>query len=334
MNQRLTVILSVILGLLLMGIWLYIVDFDAMLVILKQVKILFIFPLGACFILIYFLRSLRWKIILSPVEKITITESFHLCMTNYFVNFLIPVHAGEVAKSYLLKKMKGTPISKSLWTVYLDKVSDLLPVFLLVVATPFLTKQINNAIYLASTILLLVLLFLIFSLMFFIHKKDKALSCSERIFFFLPGKFKIQLRNSMSLFLDGLSSIPRLSSRLLEITGLTLLALIVHSFFMWLFFYAFGISLPVLTVFVGYLLLNASFILPAPPGFAGSLELIFIFIFSYLYGYDKNIVSAVAASSHVVTAILFGLIGFWSIAHIGTKLSTVLKIESENSMSL
>ena len=334
MNQRLTVILSVILGLLLMGIWLYIVDFDAMLVILKQVKILFIFPLGACFILIYFLRSLRWKIILSPVEKITITESFHLCMTNYFVNFLIPVHAGEVAKSYLLKKMKGTPISKSLWTVYLDKIFDLLPVFLLVVATPFLTKQISKAIYLASAILLLVLLFFISSLVFFIHKKDAALSCSERIFFFLPGRFKGKLRNSISLFLDGLSSVPRLSNRLFEIIGLTFLALVVHSFFMWLFFYAFGISLPVLTVFVGYLLLNASFILPAPPGFAGSLELIFIFIFSYLYGYDKNIVSAVAASSHVVTAILFGLIGFWSIAHIGTKLSTVLKIESENRMSL
>lgn len=63
-------------------------------------------------------------------------------------------------------------------------------------------------------------------------------------------------------------------------------------------------------------------------------DLLPVFIFSYLYGYDKNIVSAVAASSHVVTAILFGLIGFWSIAFIGTKLSTVLKIESESSMSL
>lgn len=334
MKKRLTIFLSVVLGLVLVGLWLYIVDVGEMLKVMTKVKISFVFPLGIFFILAYFLRSLRWKIILSPVEKITAYESFNLCMTNYFINFLIPIHAGELAKSLLLKKMKRTPVSQSLLTVYIDKATDLLPVFLLLGVAPFVKSQISSIIYLVSGILLIVVFLFVFSLVSVAYKKNVALAWMEKIFFFLPAKLKMKWRNFLNIFVEGIASLSRLSNRLIEIIGLTLLALVVHCAFLWLFFYSFGINLPLLTVFVGYLLLNASFILPAPPGFSGSLELTVLFIFSYLHGYDKNIVSAVAASSHVFTAILFGLLGFLSIALIGTKLSTLLKIETEKSIGL
>jgi uncharacterized membrane protein YbhN (UPF0104 family) len=85
---------------------------------------------------------------------------------------------------------------------------------------------------------------------------------------------------------------------------------------------------------VGYLLLNASFIFPAPPGFSGSLELTFLFIFSYLFGYDPNLVSAIAASSHVFIAILFTFFGFSALTFIGIRLSTILRAEQEGRMNI
>jgi hypothetical protein len=45
-------------------------------------------------------------------------------------------------------------------------------------------------------------------------------------------------------------------------------------------------------------------------------------------------VSAVAAASHVLTAVLFGAFGLWSMALIGTKLSTVLEMEAEGKASV
>jgi len=254
-------------------------------------------------------------------------------MTNYFINFLLPVHAGELVKSMLLKKMKGTPVSKSLLSVYLDKITDLLPLFLLVVLTPFITKELNRIIYWASGILLLALLLLMFFLIFLARKKNTAEEWLRRIFFFLPAHLQMKLRNFLNLFVEGIFSLSKLSTNgIIAIFGLTMLALITHCFFMWLFFYSFGINLSVLTVLVGYLLLNAAFILPAPPGFVGTLEIAFVFIFTYIYGYDKNLISAVAASSHVFIAVLFGLTGFVSIALIGTSLTSVLKIGSENKI--
>ncbi|MFP4081633.1 MAG: lysylphosphatidylglycerol synthase transmembrane domain-containing protein [Candidatus Aminicenantes bacterium] len=334
MKQRFSIFLSIVVGLILVGLWLYMVDVGEMFKVLKEIRLAFIFPLGMLFLLAYFLRSLRWKVILSPLQKITVLESFHLCMTNYFVNFLIPVHAGEVIKSVLLKRMKRTPVSQSLLTVYVDKATDLFPVFLLLGAAPFVKAQVKAVIYMVSGILLVVVLVFVFSLFAVAYKKNAFLTWMEKIMFFLPAKLIMKWRNFLNVFIEGISSLPRLSSRLPEIMGLTLLALIVHCGFLWLFFYSLGIDLPLLTVFVGYLLLNASFILPAPPGFSGSLELIFLFIFSYLYGYHKNTVSAVAASSHVFTAVLFSFFGFLSIALIGARLSSLLKMESEKSLGL
>ncbi len=334
MKRRVTILLSIVIGLILVGLWLYIVDVGEMLEVMKGFKLSFLFPLGLLFPLAYFLRSLRWKVILSPIEKITVLESFNLCMANYFINFLIPVHAGELAKSVLLKRMRRTPVSQSLLTVYIDKATDLLPIFLLLGVAPFVRAQISSIIYIVSGILLIVVLIFIFSLVSVVYKKNEAWVLIEKIFFFLPAKFKEKGRNFFNLFAEGISSLSRLSNRLVEIIGLTLLALVVHCLYLWLFFYSFGIELPLLTVFVGYLLLNASFILPAPPGFSGSLELTLLFIFSYLYGYDKNMIGAVAASSHVFTAILFSLFGFLAIALIGVKLSTLFKIETEKSISL
>jgi uncharacterized protein (TIRG00374 family) len=328
MKRRLTLILSLFIGLILLAVWLYIIDFREMFGVLKGIRVYYLFPLGLFFIVMYFLRSLRWKIILSPVERITAFESFKLCMTSYFINFLVPVHAGEVAKSVLLKKRRGTPVSQSLLTVYVDKAMDLLSVFLLLAVTPFLSPQINSIIYPISAVLFLIFLVFILSLVSLYYKKELFFNVVEKIFFFLPARIKKKFRDVLNLFVEGIFSLPRLSGRLWQITGLTLLALLFHCLFLWLFFFSFGIKLPALTVFVGYLLLNASFLLPAPPGFAGSLELTIIFIFTYLFGYDKNLVSAVAASSHIFSALLFGLIGLSSIALIGTKLSLLMKIES------
>ncbi|MFC2142489.1 lysylphosphatidylglycerol synthase transmembrane domain-containing protein [Acidobacteriota bacterium] len=328
MNRRSTIILSIIFGGVLLGIWIYLVDIKEMLNIVKEFKISLIIPLGAIFTLVYFIRSLRWRIILSPISQITVFESFKLCMTNYFINFLIPIHAGEIAKSLLLKKIDGTPVSKSILTVYLDKITDMLPIFLLMVVAPFVDPQISSIIYLISGALFIILLVCILFYFSVALKKNVALSLIDKIFFFFPEHIKSKLRSFVSVITEAATSLPQLSKRLFEIVSLTILALIFHCALMWLFFYSFGIKMPLVNVFVGYLLLNASFLLPAPPGFSGSLELTFLFIFSFLLGYDKNIVSVVAAGSHLLLALLFGFWGILSIVLLGTRLTAVFKMGS------
>jgi len=334
MNSRIAILISIAFGLILVGIWLAIVDVTAMVHVLKEVRFSLLLPLSFLFVLMYLLRSLRWKIILSPVERITLGDSFNLCMANYFVNFLIPIHAGEIAKSLLLKKIKGTPVHKSLWTVYIDKLTDIIPLFILLVLAPFLKPDLSSVIYLTCIFVSVVLIVLTLSIIFVYKIRTKFYVFIEHLLFIFPVSFREKIVTFIKLSIEGLSSVSYLKTLLSQIIFLTMLAATCHCFFLWLFFYSFGLNLPIFMVVIGYLLLNASFILPAPPGFSGSLELAFIFIFSYLFNYDKNAVSAIAVSSHIVIAVLFALFGFLSFAFLGVRLSSVLKVESKDVMQL
>ncbi len=328
MKQRLRVILSITVGILLIIVWLHIVDIEEILQLFGEMKLSIILPAGVLFLSAYFMRSLRWKAMLAPVESISAAESFHLCMISYLINYFIPVHGGEVAKSILLKKIKGTPVSGSLLTVYLDKVMDLLPILVLLPFAPFLSPRLSRIVSMASIVGLFLLLSVILFLLFLLLKKDSAKRLLEKTLFWTPKRFKVLLFNFLNSFIDSVSFIRHLPGRLLEIFGLTILALLFNCACMLMFFYAFGTKVPFSTILIGYILLNVSFILPAPPGFVGSLELMFVFIFSYVYGYDKNLVSAVAVSSHIFSAAFFSSIGFISLALVGAKLSSLFKVET------
>lgn len=327
MKRAAKILGSLVLGLGLLGLWLAIVDIHDMIAMLTRIRILYLPLMIGLFFLSYFLRSLRWKVVISPVVRISAAEAFHLSMANHLVNFLVPVHAGEAAKCLLLKKIKGTPLSQSLAATYMDKAADLLPIVLGVALAPFLSVRIRSVLLGVSGMILVIWMALMASVVFILLKRKTALAWIEKAQSFFPKIFRPKIGRLARLFIEGLSFIPRLSSRILEILGLTFLAFLAQSLFLWIFFSSFGIRLPLLTMFVGYGLLSASFLLPAP-GYSGSLELIFIFIFSYLYGYDKNPVSAVAVSSHIFTAVAFGLFGLAAMAFLGTRLSAVLRMRA------
>jgi uncharacterized protein (TIRG00374 family) len=331
MKSRLKILASIVVGIGLIVLWLRIVDFGTTVGLLKGLRLSLLIPLVLVFLAGNILRSLRFKIVLSPMQPISAAESFHLCMTNQLVNFLVPLHAGEVAKCALLKETKGAPLSRTLLASYLDKAAELLPIFLVVVAAPFLEKRIGSVVYLVCGIVAAILGAVTLVLAFFIHRPERAPELAEKLFFFFPGAIREKARRLAALFAGGLSSLPRLRRRIPEILALTALSFALQALFTWLFFDAFGLRLPLLTAIIASALLNSSFLLPAPPGFSGSLELAFVFIFSYLYGYDKNLTSAVAASTHVFVGMMIGLLGFIALGVLGKRLSAVFNMRADEN---
>jgi uncharacterized protein (TIRG00374 family) len=325
MKEWKKIISGAIIGILLLGIWLWIVDLNEIFTLFSQMRISLMLSAGCLFGLAYFARSIRWKIILASVERVTVLEAYSLCMTNYFINYFIPIHAGELAKSLLLKKIKGTPVSSSLITVYVDKVMDLLPIFLLLLITPLLSKRLSLIIYIVSGIALFIFILTFSILMLFSTRKESAMNFFEKMISWAPVKLKSYAVMFIDSLLEGLGFLKNLPRRSVEILGLTLLAALFQGICLWIFFYSFGVKLPILTILVGFTLLNTSFLLPAPPAFVGSLEITFLFIFTYIYGYDKNLVSAVAASSHIFSAVFFSLFGFLSLSFIGVKGTSIIQ---------
>lgn len=75
----------------------------------------------------------------------------------------------------------------------------------------------------------------------------------------------------------------------------------------------------------GYTLIYLSYILPQPPAQIGSNEFFMVLIFSIGLGFDKEMVSAVMAFSHVITAVLITIVGFIAFSVIGINITQSFK---------
>ncbi len=72
-NKKLNLILSIFLGIIFLIIWLKIIDWQEFINYFKNFNLKLVLVYSVFYLLAYFLRSLRWKIILKPKKFETLT---------------------------------------------------------------------------------------------------------------------------------------------------------------------------------------------------------------------------------------------------------------------
>ncbi|HEX5167924.1 MAG TPA: lysylphosphatidylglycerol synthase transmembrane domain-containing protein [Cyclobacteriaceae bacterium] len=81
----------------------------------------------------HIVRTMRWKMLLVPTgNNVTLKNGFLSLMVGYLVNLAIP-RGGEVSRCYNLYKLNAVPVDVSFGTVVVERVVDLICLFLLVV---------------------------------------------------------------------------------------------------------------------------------------------------------------------------------------------------------
>jgi uncharacterized protein (TIRG00374 family) len=69
-------------------------------------------------------RTWRWHYLLRPLKRIPLGELFPMVVIGYMGNNIYPARAGEVLRSYVLRRRDGVPISASLATVFVERIFD------------------------------------------------------------------------------------------------------------------------------------------------------------------------------------------------------------------
>ncbi|MEA2096308.1 MAG: lysylphosphatidylglycerol synthase transmembrane domain-containing protein, partial [Candidatus Cloacimonadota bacterium] len=121
-------IFGIVLGAIFLIAWIRIVDWQEFLNYFRKFDLKMVLVFSLFYLLAYILRSLRWRIILKPIYKMGLVESFSIFMSGMLINYLIPVRAGEIAKSVILKTRENVKISDSLPSIFIDKLTDLFPI--------------------------------------------------------------------------------------------------------------------------------------------------------------------------------------------------------------
>ena len=102
-------------------------------------------------------RTWRWHYMLRPIKSIPQKRLFPLVCIGYFGNNIYPFRAGELIRSYALKKGEGVPFMSSLATVFIERIFDglvmLLFVFLALPFVPAIPQFYRNLVTILTLIL-------------------------------------------------------------------------------------------------------------------------------------------------------------------------------------
>jgi uncharacterized protein (TIRG00374 family) len=327
------VALGLCVGALLLFLVTRIVDIPATLQILKQnlstpFGITCALLSGVAFLLAYCIRGVRWKLFLNPIGQISTIKAIQLFLVGIFLNFLLPVRGGEVAKSLMLKRIADIPISQSLPTVAMDKALDLMPALFIMAIVPFLGVTMDIKLWLVLGMVGGLLLGLIFFVALAAWKRTAAIALLQKTTTLLPKRIGSKIAGFATGFVDALlagASQPRI---FIPAILLTVLAVLFDGLFAMLAFWTVGVHVAFGTAIFGYTVYNMFYILPTPPGQVGSNEAIGLLVFYGLLHLDAHGVAAMFIFSHPWAAVLMCLSGMGSLSALGMTISSAMKVQS------
>jgi uncharacterized protein (TIRG00374 family) len=316
-------------GAILVLAFLRLVDVRAVLARLEHLSAGFAALCGAAFLGAYFVRAMRWRCLLKP-DDVSVWRAAAIYQVATFLNWLLPIRGGELAKSLLLRRSNGIPVSRSLATVSMDKAMDLVPAIALVAVLPFAGLHLSSALVglLLSALGVVGVAAAVLALAAW--RPDRAAAVLTRLLTaVLPARARRRVKPMIMLFLDTLVALVRQPRVLLVALSLTVVAVGLDALFCLLAFRAVGIAVSLPVVVYGYTLFNLAFILPTPPGQVGSNEVIGLLIFSGVFGVDRSGVGAMFLFSHPWTAALMTLSGLLCLSAMGLSLRSTLRLAQQ-----
>jgi len=116
------------------------------------------------------LRGLRWRFVLGQVgTHIGRRDATEILFLSWFVNCLVPAKLGDLYRAYLLKGNYGGSISRTVGTIFIERIADIVVIFALALAAGFWSfrgrsRPEIDALFLAGFVFAVILVLLVIAL--------------------------------------------------------------------------------------------------------------------------------------------------------------------------
>jgi uncharacterized protein (TIRG00374 family) len=303
---------KVIAGLVLSAllVWLSIrgIEFRGVMDGFRTIRCGYVLPAVAAMFLMQLLRSIRWGLILRPIEKVDQLSLFSVTSVGFLAIIAIPARLGELARPYLIAKKSRIPMSSALGTIFVERVLDSLTVLIIAVLALFFTP-LPPWLIRSSVLFLLVTLGLAAVMILMIVRREATLRILAPLIGRLPARYAGAVNRLIDHFIEGFRIVadPVL---LFSATLLSIVIWLVDVVAIYLLFLAFGLHLPVAAAFVLMIILIIGIAIPTAPGFIGNWHY-FCILGLGLFGIPKTDALTFAIIYHALSigiVILLGLI--------------------------
>lgn len=259
----------------------------------------------------FFLRAVRWKILLNPLKKFPLTMVFNATMIGFMCNYTLPARVGELARAYLIGSRGNISKSSAIATIVVERVLD---VFILSFITAIIVFFFPVPIWLKRTGTIMALLNIsIFIFLVSMHKKKSIfLKIIEKPLTIFGERIKEKIKTLFSAFIEGLNILNSLGNFLL-ITALSFAIWAITGLLFYVLFFSFPINLPVYAAYLDMVILTLGIMIPSTSGFIGTFQF-FVKEGLILFQVDPNIAlsySILLYASQFILVVGVGLISLW-----------------------
>jgi uncharacterized protein (TIRG00374 family) len=137
MNKKM--MMSFTAGLVLSAVALYFafrnVPISDLLSYLASINYFWVLPALVVVMISFWLRAVRWRIILMSAQEIPVWHAFHPMMIGFMINCVLPGRLGEIARPVILQKKEKVPFATGLATVAAERMFDICILLFLFIVT-------------------------------------------------------------------------------------------------------------------------------------------------------------------------------------------------------
>ncbi len=287
-------------------------------------------------VLVYFvavlIRTWRWHYMLAPIKRIPTLRLFPVVVIGYMGNNVYPARAGEVLRSYVLRRRETVPMSSSLATVLLERLFDGLVMLLFVAITlPFapLPDIYRNIVLGFSGVFLLALL------VFFVLATRPAMISRLYGWFverWLPAAIQPKVRDLFDRAIIGLQSLRSPRDTAL-IFGSSALIWLTETGKYWFVMHAFDFQVHFSVLMLMTAVVNLFTTIPSAPGHVGTFHAPGIAILEQ-FGVPQAIATSYTVVLHIALWLPITALGAFYMLRESVSWKEIETIEQAQSTSL
>jgi len=337
-------------GLIVTAVCLYFVfrgiDFTELAAIVKGINIWVLLVTVGVYIFGYYLRAIRWKVLLKHIKDFRANELFPYLVMGFMANNIFPARAGEFIRAYLTGSRKGISKSSAFASIIIERVFDglvMIAFFIIgytafyyagrAISDPIAVNMFGTTLGIKAAVTIFALagsvvfvgIFIVSWLL--IAKKEPTVKFLHAVFSKFPGGLGDKFNSIIGTFIEGLG-VLRSGSSLLTVFGISALAWTIEAGTYWMMGHAMGLDVSFLLVCLIMAVANFAIMAPSTSGGVGPFEFFGVGVM-LLFGYQKEEATAYIVLIHAMILLPIILLGLAFMVTEGLDLKKIIKAQEE-----
>jgi len=113
--------------------WLFVrkIEWSSLSAAFRDAKYIYILPTIILLFISFYIRTIRWSVLISPIKKVSVLNLFSVTMIGFMANNVLPARLGEVIRPVMIARKEKIKVSASIATVVMERIFDVLGIIVI-----------------------------------------------------------------------------------------------------------------------------------------------------------------------------------------------------------